>query len=82
MVWLFSSVHLLVLEKWEKCGCSDCLAKAGLQRAEIYDPERRRHVLILAPLPFGPNVVESYAPCSELREVKNASPSWRLPYKD
>jgi len=50
MVLIFSRFHILEPEKWEKCGCPECLKALGVQRAWVYDPEKRRDISLLLPL--------------------------------
>ena len=49
MVRLLSSTHLLDLDKWQICGCPECLAKDGLEVIEVFNPETQRYIRMLAP---------------------------------
>ena len=73
MVLIFAQIHIYELEKWEKCGCPECLVKLGLQRRWVYDPEKRREISLLLPLqPTLPGCIVS-PPCSEMLNSGNGS---------
>ena len=75
MVLLFPQSHIFELEKWEVCGCPECLVKLGLKRAWVWDPEKRRNVSLLLPLqPVLPGCMVN-APCSEMLNSENESQS-------
>ena len=73
MVLIFSRFHILEPEKWEKCGCPECLVKLGLERRWVYDPEKRRDISLLLPLqPVLPGCMVS-PPCSGMLNSGNES---------
>jgi len=73
MVRLLSSVHLLELEKWEKCGCPECLQADHLKLVDIYDPDQRRVRGFLVPLhPTIPGLILP-SPCSDNPDSRNGS---------
>jgi hypothetical protein len=50
VVRLLSAFHLYNLEKWEICGCPECLAVQGLQIKWVEDTANRRSFRVLVPL--------------------------------
>jgi hypothetical protein len=50
VVRLLSAFHLYNLEKWEICGCPECLAVQGLQIKWVEDTANRRSFRVLESL--------------------------------
>jgi hypothetical protein len=71
VVRLLAAFHLFNLEKWEKCGCPECLERDGLRVAWVEDTANRKTLRLLVPLqPTLPGVMV-LPPCSESLNTKS-----------
>jgi hypothetical protein len=71
VVRLLSAFHLYNLEKWEICGCPECLAASGLQIKWVEDKAQRRNFRVLVPLQLDLPGCSVSASCSDSPNLKS-----------
>jgi hypothetical protein len=71
VVRLLSQFHLYNLEKWEICGCPECLAAQGLQIKWVEDTANRRNFRVLVPLQLDLPGCSVSTSCSDSPNMKS-----------